>query len=61
MPRIDPGSIGYETLYSDVEIGRIKIPQFQRDFVWSKEQTANLIDSNYQRVSNWHFHFLADY
>ena len=45
MPRIDPGSIGYERLYSDVEIGRIKIPQFQRDFVWSKEQTANLIDS----------------
>ena len=45
MPRIDPGSLKYGDLFSDVERGRIKIPQFQRDFVWSKEQTASLIDS----------------
>ena len=45
MPRIDPGSLQYEYLFSDVKRGRIKIPQFQRDFVWSKEQTASLIDS----------------
>ena len=35
----------YNDLFSDFNRGLIKIPQFQRDFVWSKEQTANLIDS----------------
>ena len=35
----------YETLFVDIDEGRIKIPQFQRDFVWTKEQTARLIDS----------------
>ena len=45
MPRIEPQSLRYEDLFNDVKRGRIKIPQFQRDFVWSKEQTADLIDS----------------
>ncbi len=35
----------YEALFVDIDAGRIKIPQFQRDFVWSKAQTATLIDS----------------
>jgi hypothetical protein len=35
----------YATLFSDIDTGRIKIPQFQRDFVWDKGQTAKLIDS----------------
>jgi hypothetical protein len=35
----------YEALFSNINEGRIKIPQFQRDFVWGKEQTAQLIDS----------------
>lgn len=30
---------------SDIEKGIIKIPQFQRDFVWSKEKSAKLMDS----------------
>jgi hypothetical protein len=30
---------------SDVEKGNIKIPQFQRDFVWNKEKSAKLLDS----------------
>ena len=29
----------------DIERGLIKIPQFQRDFVWSREKSAKLIDS----------------
>ena len=45
MPRIDNYSLRYEHLFDDVDRGRIKIPQFQRDFVWSKEDSANLIDS----------------
>ncbi|MEJ5200848.1 MAG: DUF262 domain-containing protein [Chloroflexota bacterium] len=35
----------YAHLFAEIDTGRIKIPQFQRDFVWNKEQTARLIDS----------------
>lgn len=35
----------YDFLFNDIDTGRIKIPKFQRDFVWTKEQTAKLIDS----------------
>lgn len=38
-------SLGYETLFHDIDQGRIKIPKFQRDFVWGKEQTASFLDS----------------
>ncbi len=35
----------YDHLFSDIERGLIKIPKFQRDFVWTTEQTASLLDS----------------
>ena len=35
----------YSALFTDIDEGRIMIPQFQRDFVWAKAQTATLIDS----------------
>ena len=35
----------YAALFSAIDEGKIKVPQFQRDFVWSKQQTARLIDS----------------
>src|SRR5687767_6899845 len=35
----------YDALFSDIDTGRIKLPMFQRDFVWTKEQTSKLIDS----------------
>jgi hypothetical protein len=35
----------YDFLFADIDTGRIKIPKFQRDFVWNKQQTASLIDS----------------
>lgn len=35
----------YEHLFSEIDCGRIKIPKFQRDFVWSDVQTAALLDS----------------
>lgn len=35
----------YTTLFTAIDEGYIKIPQFQRDFVWEKERTAKLIDS----------------
>ena len=40
-----PGTILYNHLISDIETGKVKIPQFQRKFVWPIEQTAHLIDS----------------
>lgn len=38
-------SYKFTSLLNDIEQGLIKIPQFQRDFVWSKEQSAKLMDS----------------
>ena len=40
-----PGTLQYSTLIANIEQGIIKIPQFQRKFVWSVEQTAKLLDS----------------
>lgn len=35
----------YESLFVDIDTGRIKLPMFQREFVWDKEQSSKLIDS----------------
>ncbi len=35
----------YSVLFHDIDEGRIKIPQFQREFVWGKAKTATLVDS----------------
>jgi hypothetical protein len=35
----------YDNLFAGIDSGTIKIPKFQRDFVWDKPQTAKLIDS----------------
>lgn len=35
----------YDSLFAGVDNGTIKIPKFQREFVWGKQQTAKLIDS----------------
>lgn len=40
-----PGTMQYKELINDIECGRIKIPQFQRQFVWSKIDSAKLLDS----------------
>ena len=45
MPQPKPQSESYENLFTYINDGRIKIPVFQRDFVWGKPQTAKLIDS----------------
>lgn len=41
----EPQSKTFSTLISEIERGQIKIPQFQRDFVWSIQKSAGLIDS----------------
>ena len=35
----------YSVLFNDIDGGQMKLPQFQRDFVWDKARTATLIDS----------------
>lgn len=40
-----PQSIKYRDLIQDIEKGYIKIPQFQRDFVWDIDKTSELLDS----------------
>ena len=45
MYQPEPQSLTFSTLIHEIDKGVIKIPQFQRDFVWSLEQSAKLIDS----------------
>lgn len=40
-----PVPMTHAALIANIEQGRLKIPQFQRDFVWSKEMSAKLMDS----------------
>ncbi|MCA4810600.1 DUF262 domain-containing protein [Empedobacter stercoris] len=41
----EPQSTTFTGLISDIEKGQIKIPQFQREFVWDIRKSANLMDS----------------
>ena len=41
----EPLALTFSSLMSAIEKGNIKIPQFQRDFVWSKDKSAKLLDS----------------
>ncbi len=45
MVTLENLSKNYATLIQEVESGQIKIPQFRRDFVWEKIQSAQLLDS----------------
>ena len=41
----EPQALSFRTLMSDIEKGVVKIPQFQRNFVWTKEKSSLLLDS----------------
>ncbi len=41
----EPRAVSFSTLISDVEKGNVRIPQFQRAFVWTRQQSAKLLDS----------------
>ncbi len=45
MTNIIPGSKPYNALMAEIENGEVKIPQFQRAFVWDIQKSAGLIDS----------------
>ncbi len=41
----EPQTRTFSSLVSEIKKGQIKIPQFQRDFVWTIQKSAGLIDS----------------
>lgn len=41
----NPTHANYTSLLTDIERGLVKIPQFQRDFVWTTKKSAALLDS----------------
>lgn len=45
MPRVNPSIKPYQHILTDLEKGDIKVPQFQREFVWDINKSAKLIDS----------------
>ena len=45
MAVLENGDKKYSSLLEEVETGQIKIPQFQRQFVWDISSSAKLIDS----------------
>lgn len=45
MQQPDPQSRTFDKVMHGIELGTLKIPQFQRDFVWPREKSAKLIDS----------------
>jgi hypothetical protein len=45
---IDPGKYSFLTLMNDIENGRVRLPPFQREFVWSPTKVIDLMDSVYK-------------
>lgn len=41
----EPQTRTFSSLVAEIDKGQVKIPQFQRDFVWSMEKSAAVIDS----------------
>ena len=45
MNQPEPLSKQFSSLMDDISSGRLKIPQFQREFVWDIKRSAKLLDS----------------
>ncbi|WP_312175142.1 DUF262 domain-containing protein [Chryseobacterium sp.] len=45
MATLDNGDKNFEQIVNEITTGQIKIPQFQRKFVWDVKSSAKLIDS----------------
>jgi len=45
MNHPEPHSVSFSALMQNIQNGLIKLPQFQRDFVWTREKSAKLLDS----------------
>ncbi len=46
---LDPGTVELRKLIADHDMGRIAIPEFQRQYVWKPSKAAALLDSLYRR------------
>jgi hypothetical protein len=46
--QIDPGKYFFPTLMNDIENGRIRLPPFQREFIWRTPKVVHLLDSIYK-------------
>ncbi len=47
-PRLEHQNVKVKQLIEDYRMGRIVIPEFQRDYVWKKSKAPKLIDSLYR-------------
>ena len=47
LSEVIPSSIKIDKLLNRISEGDIKIPAFQRGFIWNQEQVFDLIDSIY--------------
>ena len=45
MQQPQPGSRALTFIIHEIERGSVKVPQFQREFVWSRDKSAKFIDS----------------
>lgn len=45
MARTRPEKLDFDQVIAQIAEGRIQIPQFQREFVWTKDKSAALLDS----------------
>jgi len=55
MSTYNSSSVSLQKYLSDVNTGKIQIPQFQRDFVWSKSSMIKLDNFFAQKLSDWKF------
>lgn len=47
IPKLEVKPQGLGTLISEIENGYVRIPRFQRDFVWRRQDILKLLDSMY--------------
>lgn len=48
MPEIKPDSESLKNIITKIGLGEIKLPPFQRGFVWTQDQVISLLDSIYK-------------
>ena len=51
-PHLEHQNIKIRQLIEDYRMGRIVIPEFQRDYVWKKNKAPLLVDSLISRISH---------
>ena len=45
--KIEHGEKSFKDIINDIDNGRLKLPPFQRGYVWNSEQIIDLLDSIY--------------